>query len=411
MSLLGFFQRHHHHFAPGGKYSKYYPLYEMVETFLYTPGQVTTGKVHVRDGIDQKRLMITVAFALIPSIFMAAYNTGLQANLGLSTLAPTALAQQSFYQVRWLLQLGFLFDPSSVWSNLVLGFSFFLPVFLVTNIVGGLWETLFAVVRKHEINEGFLVTGMLFPLTLPATIPLWQVALGISFGIVIGKELFGGTSKNFLNPALTARAFLFFAYPAQISGDQVWVAVDGYSGATSLAIAAVQGHGAFTHTWWDAFVGIIPGSMGETSTLAILIGAVFLLLNGIGSWRIMLSVFVSTVVLASIFNLIGSNSNPLFALPPWWHVVLGGWAFGTVFMATDPISASMTLKGQYWYGALIGVMVVLVRVVNPAYPEGMMLAILFANIFAPLIDWLVVQSMIKKRRQLLATRRAIHAGR
>lgn len=384
------------HFSVQGKLKALYPIYEMIDTFLYTPGTITRGSVHVRDALDLKRLMVTVAQALLPCILFAMYNTGLQANKVLSGLGVTPEGWRA--DIIGLLGVGF--DPTSVVANFVHGALYFVPIFLVTNIVGGFWETVFAVVRKHEINEGFLVTGLLFPLTLPPSIPLWQVALGISFGVVVGKEVFGGTGKNFLNPALTARAFLFFAYPAQISGDAVWVAVDGHSGATALAQAAVGGTSAITSSFKDAFLGFIPGSMGETSTLAILLGAFWLVLTGIASWRIMISMVLATILGAWALNSIGSDTNPMFALPPHWHLVAGGFAFGTVFMATDPVSAAMTQKGQFFYGALIGLMVVLIRIINPAFPEGVMLAILFGNCFAPLIDWFVVDSHIKRRRAI-----------
>ena len=386
----------HHNFAKGGKLEKFYPIYEMIDTFVYTPGETTKGSVHVRDGIDLKRTMITVAMALMPCVLMAMYNTGLQAQLGLQGLGASEVAG---WRGAIMAALGFGIDPSNILGNFILGFLYFFPIFLVTNIAGGILETIFATVRGHEINEGFLVTGLLFPLILPPTIPLWQVAVGISFGVVVGKEVFGGTGKNFLNPALTARAFLFFAYPAEISGDLVWVAADGFSGATALGQAAAGGMQSLTanFTWMDAFLGFIPGSMGETSTLACLLGAAFLIWNGIGSWRIMLSMLVSTMAFAWILNMIGSETNPMFSITPMWHLVIGGFAFGTVFMATDPVSASMTQKGHWYYGALIGFMVILVRVINPAFPEGVMLAILFGNCFAPLIDYFVVNSHIKKR--------------
>ena len=384
------------HFFPGGKLAKFYPLYEMLDTFIYTPGEVTRGSVHARDALDLKRLMATVALALTPCILFALYNTGLQAN---QVLLKTGITPEG-WRTNVILSLGLGFNPHNILHNMIHGALYFVPVFLVTNLVGGFWEALFAIVRKHEINEGFLVTGLLFPLTLPPAIPLWQVAIGISFGVVIGKELFGGTGKNFLNPALTARAFLFFAYPAEISGDAVWVAVDGHTGATALAQAAVGEYRTTMHSFQDAFLGFIPGSMGETSTLACLLGAACLIITGIGSWRIMLSMTLAALALASLFNLLGSDTNPFFALPPHWHLVLGGFAFGTVFMATDPVSGAMTLKGQYFYGALIGLMAILVRVVNPAFPEGVMLAILFGNCFAPLIDWFVVNAHIKRRSRV-----------
>jgi len=277
---------------------------------------------------------------------------------------------------------------------------FYVPIYAVTFVVGGIWEVLFAVKRGHEVNEGFFVTSILFSLTLPATIPLWQVALGISFGVVIGKEIFGGTGKNFLNPALTGRAFLYFAYPAQISGDAVWTAVDGYSGATALGIAAADGLGgvlASGLTWSDAFLGNMQGSVGEVSTAAIFVGGAILLITRVASWRIMGGVLLGMIATSLLFNAIGSSTNPMFALPWHWHLVLGGFAFGMVYMATDPVSAAMTDTGRWAYGALIGVMCVLIRVVNPAFPEGMMLAILFANLFAPLFDWSVVRANVRRR--------------
>lgn len=387
------------HFESGGKWQKLYPLYEAIDTFIYTPGQVTRGSTHVRDGMDLKRMMTTVAVALTPCIFMAMYNTGYQA-FGAAETSGLLAADIPGWRAELLRWMGFTLAPDHLLSCLLYGSLYFIPIFLVTNLVGGLWEALFASVRGHEINEGFLVTGILFPLTLSPTIPLWQVAVGISFGVVFGKEIFGGTGKNFLNPALTARAFLFFAYPAEISGDAVWVALDGYSGATALSQAAVGGVSALSYGWGEAFLGLIPGSLGETSTLACLFGASYLILTGVGSWRIMLSLFLATVVSVLALNGIGSETNAMFGLPLHWHVVLGGYAFGLVFMATDPVSAAMTWRGQWFYGALIGVMVVLVRVINPAFPEGMMLAILFANVFAPLIDYFVVSAHIKKRKRL-----------
>ena len=397
--LRTFLDKQHKHFIKGAKLEKLYPLYEAIDTFLYTPGQVSKGSVHVRDGIDLKRTMITVAMALLPCILMAMYNTGLQSMLALQSMG---IESVSGWRGTLYHSLGFSVDPHFIPGAFLLGALYFVPVFIVTNVVGGLWEALFASVRKHEINEGFLVTGLLFPLTLPPTIPLWQVAIGISFGVVIGKEIFGGTGKNFLNPALTARAFLFFAYPAQISGNAVWTAADGYTGATILGQAAELGMSAVNFSWMDAFLGFIPGSMGETSTLACLFGAFFLVLTGIGSWRIMLSMILSTVFFAYILNIIGSQSNPMFEMTPQWHLVVGGFAFGCVFMATDPVSAAMTNTGRYLYGGLIGFMVILVRVINPAFPEGVMLAILFGNVFAPLLDYFVVSANIKRRKQRYA---------
>ena len=383
-------------FHKGGRLEKFYALYEAADTFLYTPGRVTEGPTHVRDGIDLKRTMITVVVALVPCIFMAMWNTGYQIN---SAMQQMGAATTGEWRGIIIDILGIGYNPSNPLANVFHGFLYFFPVFLVCNMVGGLWEGLFAMVRKHEINEGFLVTGMLFPLTLPPTIPLWQVAIGISFGVVIGKEVFGGTGKNFLNPALTGRAFLYFAYPVEITGDAVWVAVDGFTYATPLGAAAADGMAAVTDsvTWMQAFLGTIPGSMGETSTLACLIGAAILIATRVGSWQIIASMTVATVVCAELLYSIGSDTNPMFQMNAAWHLVLGGYAFGCVYMATDPVSATMTPTGRWVYGALIGFMTVLIRVINPAFPEGVMLAILFGNVFAPVIDHVVVQANIKRR--------------
>ncbi|MEJ2084151.1 MAG: NADH:ubiquinone reductase (Na(+)-transporting) subunit B, partial [Acidobacteriota bacterium] len=322
------------HFEPGGKLEKLHALWEAQDTILYTPGKVTSGPSHVRDGLDLKRMMFTVVFALVPAIAMALYNTGYQAHLAISQGA----APLDRWQTTAMEAMGLGFDPGSIWACVVHGALYFIPVLVVTFAIGGIWEVLFASVRGHEVNEGFLVTGFLFPLILPATIPLWQAALGISFGVVLGKEVFGGTGMNFLNPALLSRAFLFFAYPAQITGDSVWIAAgtsaDGVSGATWLAQAAVSGQDALTAgvSWMDAFLGLVPGSMGETSALACLIGAVVLIASGVGSWRIMAGVTIGTALMALGLNAIGSQTNALFDVTFMWHFVLGGWAFGTVFM-------------------------------------------------------------------------------
>ena len=398
MSLRKFLDKIEHNFEQGGKYEKWYALYEAVDTFFYRPGSVTKSTAHVRDGIDLKRMMITVWLCTFPAMFFGMWNIGYQANSLFAGNAELLAAQDG-----WRFGLiGALagFDPTSVWDNFIQGAAFFLPVYLTTFIVGGFWEVLFASIRRHEVNEGFFVTSVLFALTLPPDIPLWQVALGISFGVVIGKEVFGGTGKNFLNPALVGRAFLFFAYPADMSGDMVWTSVDGYAGATTLSVAAAGGMeqvAASGLTWWNAFVGLEQGSMGETSTLAIFIGGAFLLLTKIASWRIVSGVLLGMIATSTLFNSIGSDTNPMFAMPWYWHLVVGGFAFGMIFMATDPVSASMTNTGKWIFGALIGLMVVLIRVVNPAFPEGMMLAILFANLCAPLIDHFVVQANIKRR--------------
>jgi Na+-transporting NADH:ubiquinone oxidoreductase subunit B len=381
-------------FKKGGKWVRWYALFEAVDTGLFKPSNVTKNSSHVRDNIDLKRVMITVWLATFPTMFFGMWNIGFQAN---SIMADMGMASQE--GLRGLF-IGLLagYDANSMWDNMVHGAAYFIPIYMVTFIVGGFWEVLFASVRGHEVNEGFFVTSVLFALCCPPDLPLWMVAIGISFGVVIGKEVFGGTGKNFLNPALTGRAFLYFAYPAYMSGDMVWTAVDGYTGATMLSIAAADGMAALEQTasWMDSFIGTIHGSIGETSTLAILIGAAILLTMRIASWRIISGVLVGSAVVSLLFNMIES-SNPMFALPFYWHWVIGGFAFGAVFMATDPVSAAMTNTGKFIFGILIGVMVILIRVVNPAFPEGMMLAILFANLFAPLIDHFVVKANINRR--------------
>ncbi|HSW44342.1 MAG TPA: NADH:ubiquinone reductase (Na(+)-transporting) subunit B [Phycisphaerae bacterium] len=390
-------------FGHGGPLERLHPLFEATDTFLYSPGKVTRCAPHVRDGLDLKRMMSVVVFALFPCILMAMYNTGYQANL--------VFAQGKLAPVGWradvIQAIGVGFAPDSLLACFMHGGLYFIPVLLMTYAAGGAVEVLFAIVRRHEVNEGFFVTGMLLPLIVPPAIPLWQVAVAVIFAVIFAKEVFGGTGMNIFNPALVARAFLFFAYPGQISGDAVWVAVDGYSGPTMLALAkgleagsaggaqALMSSGC---SWWDCFVGFIPGSMGETSVLACLIGAIILLITQIASWRVMLGVVVGTLAMSLTFNaLAGHVRNPAFTVPFHWHVVLGGWAFGTVFMATDPVSSAYTERGKLIYGLGIGIMVILIRVVNPAYPEGMMLAILFMNVFAPLIDYFVLQANVKRR--------------
>ncbi|WP_339842786.1 NADH:ubiquinone reductase (Na(+)-transporting) subunit B [uncultured Halopseudomonas sp.] len=398
MGLRTFLDKIEHNFEKGGKHEKFYALYEAIDTFFYRPGSVTRTTSHVRDGLDLKRMMITVWLCTFPAIFYGMYNIGYQANI-IYAANPELLAAQEGWRFALIGSLAG-FNAESLWDNLIHGAAYFLPVYAVTFLVGGFWEVLFASIRKHEVNEGFFVTSILFALILPPSIPLWQVALGISFGIVIGKEVFGGTGKNFLNPALTGRAFLYFAYPAASSGDAVWTAVDGYAGATALSLAASGGVEAVMSqgiSWFDAFVGNIHGSMGETSTLAIFLGGAILLTTKIANWRIVAGVMLGMIGLSLLFNMLGSTTNPMFSVPWYWHMVVGGFAFGMIFMATDPVSASMTNQGKWIFGALIGVMVVLIRVVNPAFPEGIMLAILFANLFAPLIDHFVVQANIKRR--------------
>ena len=388
------------HFHKGGKYEKFYALYEAIDTGLFQPADRTKTTAHVRDGIDLKRIMITVwACAMIP-MFYGMWNVGFQANTIIEGMSNPELTGWRHAIIGALTS----YDAGSLWDNLVYGAMYFLPIYAVTFIVGGIWEVLFAAIRGHEVNEGFFVTSILFALTCPPDLPLWMVAMGISFGVVIGKEVFGGTGKNFLNPALTGRAFLFFAYPAAMSGDGVWTAVDGYTGATALSVMASDGiqNGVVAATagqltWMDAFFGKMQGSIGETSTLAMLIAGVILIGMKIASWRIVAGTLLGMMATATLFNFIGSDTNPMFGVPWYWHLVVGGFAFGLIFMTTDPVSAAMTDAGRWWYGILIGVMCVLIRVVNPAFPEGMMLAILFANLFAPLFDHFVVQSHIKRR--------------
>lgn len=408
MSLKNYLEQIEHHFEPGGKHEKWFALYEAVATVLYTPGMVTRTGSHVRDSIDLKRIMIMVWLAVFPAMFWGMYNVGHQAVVALNHLYVgdqlAAIISGDWHY--WLTEsLGGTLGADAGWgSKMLLGATYFLPIYATVFIVGGFWEVLFCMVRKHEVNEGFFVTSILFALIVPPTLPLWQAALGITFGVVVAKEIFGGTGRNFLNPALAGRAFLFFAYPAQISGDLVWTAADGFSGATALSQWAAGGQAAVVNTvtgeavtWMDAFIGRIPGSIGEVSTLFILIGGAFIVYLGIASWRIIAGTLIGMVAAATLFNIIGSDTNAMFAMPWHWHLVLGGFAFGMMFMATDPVSAAFTNKGKWWYGALIGVMAVMVRVVNPAFPEGMMLAILFANLFAPLFDHAVIQGNIKRR--------------
>lgn len=395
MGLRSYLDKIEPHFNKGGKYEKWFALYEAVDTILYSPGSVTKNGPHVRDGIDLKRIMITVWLCAFPAMFYGMYNLGFQANTVLAASPDLVMEGWHSYFISMLAGN----DPGSIWDNFWYGAVYFLPIYAVTFIAGGFWEVLFAVVRGHEVNEGFFVTSILFALICPPDLPLWMVALGISFGVVVAKELFGGTGKNFLNPALAGRAFLFFAYPAEMSGDAVWTAVDGYTGATILSVMASEGMAGVQNsmTWLDAFIGRMQGSVGEVSTLAILIGGAVLLTMRIAAWRIVAGVMLGMVAMALLFNMTGSESNPMTAIPWYWHLVTGGFAFGMIFMATDPVSAAMTDVGKWFFGILIGVMVMVIRVVNPAFPEGMMLAILFANLFAPLIDHMVVQANIKRR--------------
>ena len=398
--LLNILDRQRPLFEKGGKLERLHPLFEANDTFMFSLGTVTKRGPHVRDAMDLKRLMITVVVALGPCMLMAMYNTGYQAHLAVEAGAEAWDGWQTVV-FGWL---GFDIATMGVLGCFIYGALFYIPVYIVTLAAGGVIEAIFSIVRKHDINEGFLVTSALFPLILPPTIPLWQVALGIAFGVFIGKEIFGGVGMNIFNPALVSRAFLFFAYPAQISGDAVWVAAktggaDGYSGATWLARAAEKGMDALEPgvEWLDAFLGFIPGSMGETSTLCCLFGACVLILTRVGSWRTMAGVVLGSFCMSGLLFLAKSDTNLLFGVPFYWHWVLGGFAFAAVFMATDPVSSAFTNTGRFIYGLGIGVMGILIRVLNPAFPEGWMLAILFMNMFSPLIDHFVVQSHIKKR--------------
>ncbi|MDT0629722.1 NADH:ubiquinone reductase (Na(+)-transporting) subunit B [Alteromonas sp. W364] len=398
MGLKALIEKVEPDFEPGGKYEKFYALYEAAATIFYTPGKVNSANTHVKDSIDLKRIMIMVWMATFPAMFYGMYNVGLQAQ-------DAIIAGGAMYD-GWQAGLfqffgGNLTAESGVLGMMFYGACFFIPIYATTFVVGGFWEVLFASVRKHEVNEGFFVTSVLFALTLPATIPLWQVALGITFGVVIAKEIFGGTGRNFLNPALSGRAFLYFAYPAQISGDQPWIAAelaDGYSGATWLSNAA---NGEMDYTdmglWMNSFLGNIPGSVGEVSSLMIMLGGLFIIYLGIASWRIVLGVALGVTFFSTLLNFFANDPSSIYAMPFYWHFVIGGLAFGMFFMATDPVSASFTNQGKWMYGFFIGLMTVLVRVINPAFPEGIMLAILFANLWAPLFDYFVAQSNIKRR--------------
>ena len=397
MGLRSFFDSIEPNFEKGGRYERYYPIYEMIETILYTGKSVTKAAPHARSFVDMKRIMTYVVISTIPCILWAFYNTGLQTNIGLAELGD---ANQVGWRIFIIKMLGISLNPDSILANMFHGMLYFMPIYVVTLVAGGICEVVFATVRGHEVNEGFLVSSMLFALTMPASAPLWQVALGIAFGVVIGKEVFGGTGKNFLNPALTGRAFLYFAYPANMSGDAIWTPVDGFSGATALGLSAAKGIESLAIegiTWWDAFYGTIQGSLGETSTLACFVGLAFLLVTKIANYRMVVGCLGGMIGFSLLLNWIGSDTNPMFAMPWHWHLVLGSYAFGLCFMVTEPVSASHTNVGRYFYGALVGFMVVMIRVLNPAFPEGMMLAILFANMFAPLIDYFVVQANIKRR--------------
>ncbi len=362
-------------FEKGGRFEKLHSTFDAFETFLFVPNHTTRAGAHVRDYMDMKRTMSIVVLAMVPALLFGMWNVGYQHFLSIG-------------------------EQPGLWPTFLFGLIKVLPIVVVSYVVGLGIEFAFAQMRGHEVNEGFLVSGMLIPLVLPPDIPLWMVAVATAFAVVIGKEVFGGTGMNIMNPALTARAFLFFAYPQDMSGDKVWIAekADAFSGATPLAQAAA-GHIDQLPSVFDRFFGLIPGSIGETSTFLILIGGLILLLTGVGSWRIMISGFVGGYVMGLLFNLWGANA--FMEIPAYEHLIMGGFAFGVVFMATDPVSGTQTNKGKYIYGFLIGVLAILIRVFNPAYPEGIMLAILFMNVMAPLIDHYVIQANIKRRTKRL----------
>jgi len=363
------------HFTKGGKFEKFHAFFDSVETLMFVPDRVTKSGAHIRDAIDMKRTMIVVFIAMMFPLIFGMWNIGYQHFLSLG-------------------------EHQDLWTNFSYGLLKMLPLIIVSYAVGLGIEIFFAQIKGHEVGEGYFVTGMLIPLVIPPETPLWQVAIAVAFAVIFGKEVFGGSGMNILNPALLARAFLFFAYPSELSGDKVWIAekADAYSGATPLGNAMIGNFDALPSIS-DMFFGFIPGSNGETSTLMILIGAVILLVTGIGNWRIMLSVFAGGYIMGLLFNLWGANAY--MELPAHYHLVMGGFAFGAVYMATDPATASQTLKGMYIYGFLIGMLAILIRVFNPAYPEGVMLAILLMNVFAPLIDHYVVEGNIKKRLKRL----------
>ena len=402
--IRNFFDNQKPNFSPGGKREKYFPLYDVFENLFFLSKNKTTNPIHVRDAIDIQRVMAIVWISTFPAMFFGMYNIGSQSLEYLSLINSQNTGDWHHYLIS---PVGY--NPDNFINKFWFGAMYFMPIYAVTFIVGFAWEMLFAIIRKHEINEGFFVSSVLFALSCPPDIPLWQAALGITFGIVIGKEIFGGTGKNFLNPALTGRAFLYFAYPSQLSGDKVWVSgitdngivPNGYSGATPLGLAAENGVIGIEerYTWSQSFFGGIPGSVGETSLIAIALGAMILLMTRIASYRIILGTLLGMFVMSSIFNQIDSD-NPMFSIPFYWHLVIGSFAFGLVFMATEPVSGSATNTGRWIYGFVIGVTVILIRVINPAFPEGMMLAILFGNLLAPVIDHLVVSSIIKKRNHL-----------
>lgn len=385
------------------KDNNYFYLYEVVQNFFFSSKVATTGKTHIRDRLDIQRVMVVVWLATFPAMFWGMYNMGFW---GLDYMQKGGFSSTGDWHNVLVQAIGT--DPNNHLHRFWFGLVYFVPIYLTVFIVGIACEAIFATVRRHEINEGAFVSTVLFSLSCPPDIPLWQAASGIAFGIVVGKEFFGGTGKNFLNPALTGRAFIYFAYPSELSGDMVWIssladngAIDGYSGATALGIGAQEGISGIqaNYTWTQTFLGQIPGSVGETSTLLILLSGVYMVYAKIASWRIILATLIGMILMASLLNFIGSDSNPMFSVPWWWHLTIGSFAFGLIFMATEPVTAASTNMGRWVYGFSIGVLVILIRVVNPAFPEGMMLAILFANLLAPVIDYCVTSYNTSKRME------------
>jgi len=376
--------KYRYHFEPGGKLEKFYTIFEATDTILFSTDEVTKSGPHIKDSIDTKRIMILVVVALLPLYIFGAINVGFQNAIAVGL-------------------------ERTHWENFWFGMNQILPIIMITFMTGAVWELLFAVVRKHPVSEGFLVTCALIPLVMPPSIPLWQVSMATTFGIVIGKEIFGGVGMNIFNPALVARAFLFFTYPGRISGDKVWVlGPDGHSGATALAVPAaevgqnaqtlLEGVTQFDYSWWNMFMGWIPGSIGETNKLLIILGALFLVITKIANWRVMMGSLLGIVGMATITNLLAPfSTNTMLSLPAHYHLVMGGFLFGMAFMATEPVTGCHTNQGRWVYGILFGMLTVIIRSINPAYPEGAMLAILLLNAFAPLIDWFVVQGNIKRR--------------
>ncbi|HLP74374.1 MAG TPA: NADH:ubiquinone reductase (Na(+)-transporting) subunit B [Bacteroidales bacterium] len=373
------------HFSKGGRFEKFRSVFEGLETFIFVPDKVTASGSHVRDPLDLKRAMTIVIIAMIPAFLFGAYNTGLQhfRSIGIET---------------------------GIWQNFWFGFVKILPLVIVSYVVGLGIEFVAAQIRGHEINEGYLVTGLLIPLIMPVDVPLWMLAISVAFAVILGKEVFGGTGMNIFNPALLARAFLFFSYPAWMTGDKVWTeglvkganVIDGYSGATPLGLLATGEPVSKLPSFTDMLIGTTPGSIGETSEIAILIGAAILIITGIGSWKIITSVFLGGAVMGILLNLMGANEY--MRLPFYYHFVMGGFTFGAVYMATDPVTASQTEKGKWIFGFLVGLLSILFRVMNPAYPEGVMLAILLMNLFAPLIDYFVIQSAVKRKMKRIKAR-------